>query len=711
MGDGYAIIWVTSFYGTGWVTYKGANGETVTVSDIRNGFLRTNDYIHVVKVAESEYQYLINGYTVHSTEVTGHEFATATFGKTYTYSTRLKNTKPSGNNDVRALVLTDVHGGFDKNGAVEYAQRAYNAFGFYNTFFDEKANADPTLVIFNGDLVGYVDEQRLKLMFEIMGNTTYGQYPIVYCRGNHELRGIDSTRLLDYLPTKTGEFYFDFTYGSLWGVVLDTGEDRQDMHKNNGLLSNYSNYLAKEENWLRTLRKPTDTTIKYRLGIHHIPSLESLGKYAPTPNNTPDGTVQNWYAGVDITDSMAHLDLQFAVAGHEHAYKIYDNSIRPSGILDGMTESEFKNLINAGKVTKKKVTTKGSLKEYEFGGYDVFYNGSTKIKFKTSSLTHKTFVAGGEWNGTAFFTLQCKDNTNQARLFALGAEGQIVGLNDDGSRNNDSATKFATRSNPYIVNFATPQNMAEDKIPEPIADKSATTNQVKLVGPTWNDNGFFETAGSLATPGKNITSKAIIKGTPAVIETGGDWYNVVWITDKKSAGYVQLTYDGTVYLFYDEVGGKRRCNDVVHTVKVPKKYLNNNKYFVVSYLVTHSSDEVATYTSGDYSSSPEYLFEDRSNDKTPNILLYANYKTYTAEVQDMASQLGKKAIEGLSTDFSFVAAAGDLCLEQMGATRDVAVAGNNEEFRDFFISATDLSGGTKLVVISRGNSECRGFYA
>ncbi len=704
MGDGYAIIWVTSFVGTGWVTYKGANDKTVTVSDMRNGFLRTNDYIHVVKVAESEYQYLINGYTVHSTEVTWHEFATATFGKTCTYSTRLKDTKPSGDQNVRALVLTDIH------------ESESRATGSFNVFSGLGKSADPTLVIFNGDLVHYIDETRLKDIFETMGNTTLGQYPIVYCRGNHELRGIDSTRLLDYFPTKTGELYFDFTYGSLWGVVLDTGEDRPDKHTGQALLSDYSTYLKKEENWLRSLRKPTDTSIKYRLGIQHIPNLETIGRNVVFEQ---DGkTVKEWYPGVNITDSMKHLDLQFAVAGHVHAYRIYDNALRESSEISGMTEAEVTELMQSGNVTYSQTKTRNedgkTLQLYEFGGLDVYKDNGTRINFVNSSLNHKTFTAGGDWNGAAFVALDIVNN--EARLFAGHSDMSYTdfAVNANGSRYTSDDVKagntkyeFGTNGkNSYAVPLASPRNLTPL---DPVDYNYPRHNILLPRSLTTSDSGQYYTGGSYAVAGHTNNNIKII-GTPAVIESGGDWYNVVWITDKQSAGYVQLYSDGQRYLFYDEVGGKRRSNDVVHTVKVPKKYLNNNKYLVANCLVTHSGHDV-TYASGNYCSSPEYLFEDRSNDKTPNILLYANYKSYTEKVDDMATQLAEKAIDGLSTDFSFVAAVGDLCLQQMGQTRDVAVAGNNEEFRDFFISATNLSGGTKLVVISRGNSECRGFYA
>lgn len=718
MGDGYAIIWVTTFNGMGWVTYK-KDGKEVTINDERNGLLRTYDYIHVVKVPLEDYDALCTGYTVHSKEVTGHSYGITTGDVECSYSTKLKDTKPDSNDTVRALVLTDIHGRFDGNGNVANASRAYNGF---KTFKGLGKSADPTLVIFPGDTVDYIDEKRLKLMFEIMGNTTYGQYPIVYCRGNHEFRGIDSTKLLDYLPTKTGEFYYDFTYGSLWGVVIDTGEERPDTHQYQGLLANYRNYLAKEENWLRGLKKPTTDpetgiAIKYRLGVHHMPNLESLGRKVDCDANNK---VTYWYPGVNITDSMKHLDLQFAVAGHVHKYRIYDNSIMPSGELTPAEEAAGTTVKGS---TKTLVDTYNNQPRYQFGGYDKFVKADkTNIEFVKSSLNHKTFTAGGDWNGVAFVALENKNNKYEARLFAghsdlsykdfaVNANGNRYTSDDEEAGNKKYVFGEGDR-NEYIIPLASERNLTAIAVDE--ETNYARTNQIKVANATWNSNYNLKSGSALAAPGVNTDAKAIIKGTPAVIESGGDWYNVVWITENQSAGYVHVNYNGKAYLFYDEVGGKLRSNDVVHTVKVPKEYLNNNKYYVVSYLVTHSPEN-ATYTNGEYSSSPEYLFEDRSNDKTPNILLYGNFKNWESntDVGELAQTLANKAIEGLSTDFSFVAATGDLCFQTLGTERPngIQAPGTDSCFRDFFVAATTLSKGNKLVVVSRGNSECRGFYA
>ncbi len=281
MGDGYAVIWATSFKGTGYLKYT-YNGKNYTVYDEKNNIVRTNDTIHVVKVPHEHLQG--NSYTVFSTEVTSHQYAITNYGTTISAGP-ISMKKYDGGSDFDILMLTDTHG------QLNWAKNVSKQF-----------SKDPDLVVFSGDIVDSIETKaEIAHMFNIMGTVTGGRYPVIYCRGNHETRGIYSTAILDYFPTKTGEFYFDFRYGPLWGVVIDTGEDKVDSHEYYGNLANYKEYNLKQEVWLRSLRP--DTTADYRLGIYHIPNINTL------PNS------------IDFSDSIAHLRFQIGISGHTHTCK------------------------------------------------------------------------------------------------------------------------------------------------------------------------------------------------------------------------------------------------------------------------------------------------------------------------------------------------------------------------------------------------------
>ena len=91
------------------------------------------------------------------------------------------------------------------------------------------------LLILNGDVPN--DSSTLENIFtiyKIVGAITGGEIPTVFSRGNHDLRGVYADCLSDYVPSCGGKTYYTFRVGSLWGMVLDCGEDKYDSHAEYG---------------------------------------------------------------------------------------------------------------------------------------------------------------------------------------------------------------------------------------------------------------------------------------------------------------------------------------------------------------------------------------------------------------------------------------------------------------------------------------------
>ncbi len=111
----------------------------------------------------------------------------------------------------RAYHLADVHG------QTERAKAAYAAFG----------TAD--FLILNGDLIEYCnDEEAFYTTLGLCCDLSEGRIPLVFARGNHDFRGKLAERFCDVFPTDSGRTYYTFRLGSVWGVVLDCGEDKGD---------------------------------------------------------------------------------------------------------------------------------------------------------------------------------------------------------------------------------------------------------------------------------------------------------------------------------------------------------------------------------------------------------------------------------------------------------------------------------------------------
>lgn len=441
MGDGYAVIWVTSFDGTGYITYT-YEGVEYTVYDEADGVLKTDENIHVVKVPHEHLS--DNEYTVYSKEVISHVGDKIEYGVTLSAGP-IKLKGYDGEETIDIIALTDIH---------TYLDRVTKTLSHITM--------DPDLFVILGDTIEFsAQTSHIEELFTIIGTVSGGQYPVVYCRGNHEAMGEAAPMLRDYFPTETEGMYYDFRFGPLYGVVVDTGADHDDDTDHYSDTVCFRDHSETEEAWLRSL--DADTDAKYRLAINHIPAIHDL------PN------------GIDMTDSMAHLGLQLGISGHEHYVEYL-----PVGTYEG--------------------------------------------------LNYPAYICGGKSGSDGYVAMLLTFDGDEARLKAVDMDGNTV-----------------------------------------------HENTVKLEGYFGERAPIVEVEKGLNGLVKMRSSNLVtITAGPVVIETGDDYYTVVWTTDKTASGAVEYTYNGKTYQVFDQQIGNR-IFDTVHSVKVPKEHLNGNSYAVLSF--------------------------------------------------------------------------------------------------------------------------------
>ncbi|MDR3345314.1 MAG: metallophosphoesterase [Oscillospiraceae bacterium] len=306
-GGSYAIVWVTSKRGTGWVTFS-SGGTDYTVYEQSSGTIKSDDTIHVVKVPKAKLDN--NSYSVHS-QYTFLNFAYFSIkGKTVDSST-YNFRGYSGQDEIKALTFSDIHG--------LYA----------DSFIVAKMLVDkPDLVLLPGDIT--LDWLLVKQTFvdEVLNTAAVlseSSCPVVYARGNHETRGAFATEVKKYFPTNTGELYFTTNYGPISMLVLDTGEDKVDTDPEYGGLANFEAYRAQQYEWMTNLQKDVSQDYQYRMTIAHIPTIDN-------------------HFGTDwIAPMKNNLDINFMVSGHTDPNAIWRNVTDfPIFVDGGRTGSEFR---------------------------------------------------------------------------------------------------------------------------------------------------------------------------------------------------------------------------------------------------------------------------------------------------------------------------------------------------------------------------------
>lgn len=181
--------------------------------DEQNGVMRSASEVHRVTVPMTALD-ATGGYTVCVRPIVERKpyFTQTAATQEYVFSF-----KPIPADNIRAYHLADAHGRIDEPIA------AARAFG----------NID--LLILNGDIVSFNDSpEDCHHTFLIADALTHGGIPIVYTRGNHDLRGYYAEHRAAYTPLANGKPYYTVRLGSLWCVILDCAEDKPDDHAEYG---------------------------------------------------------------------------------------------------------------------------------------------------------------------------------------------------------------------------------------------------------------------------------------------------------------------------------------------------------------------------------------------------------------------------------------------------------------------------------------------
>jgi Icc-related predicted phosphoesterase len=182
---------------------------------------------------------------------------------------------------------------------------------FRRLFKDSKGKYD--FVVFNGDMTSTINtgndiiKNYLRSAAELFASDT----PFYMARGNHEYRGNNATKYLDYFDTGTGKTYYTFKYGKFFFIVLDSGEDKADSDIRNLDIMITEPYIKEEALWLKKVVQSEDfRNAETRIVFSHI---------QPDP--------KSWHGNLMVSEyfvpvlNKAGIDLM--LCGHIHKYRYY----------------------------------------------------------------------------------------------------------------------------------------------------------------------------------------------------------------------------------------------------------------------------------------------------------------------------------------------------------------------------------------------------
>lgn len=190
------------------------------------------------------------------------------FGDTLTTRFYKFRTPSDTDTDFTALVFNDLH----------QVKSAYDAL------LTSLKGVDYDFVVFNGDCIPepYNREDAIRMIHNIADPIDGAEKPIVFIRGNHEIRDFYSAGMHRLIGYRNDLTYGAFNWGDTRFVVLDLGEDKPDDHWAYAGLNDFTSLRQDQLAFLQQEVKSREfRKASRRVLISHIPVFGNTDEYQP----------------------------------------------------------------------------------------------------------------------------------------------------------------------------------------------------------------------------------------------------------------------------------------------------------------------------------------------------------------------------------------------------------------------------------------------
>ena len=363
--DTYQIVFGTNHSATAWVEIGGE-----AYYDLFAGSMKSQDTVHKITVPQEKLD-TAGAYSIHAEKMIYRGPFGGFKGKEISkdYNFRPVNTEDG----LVYYTMTDVH--HARQGAVDAALAVENL----------------DFLVILGDSVGMVEYEKDVWFSNLLAHqVTGGQIPVVYARGNHEIKGACAESLYKYVGSKNESFFYWFTLSDVFGITLDLGEDH-------------------DEGWWEFYG--TD-----RFALYHEEQTRFLQELVQTKP----------YEAYAYTMVACHIPIQFVNSRKDHEevkaeWAALLNQIRPDLVVYGhqhdlypflegqetMYNAQGKLLYNSQFTGTEGKTYGGYLTDYTFDGFIAGRRGTAQVD-SISSLNRKDHVGLAVYADMAEKTQVCR---------------------------------------------------------------------------------------------------------------------------------------------------------------------------------------------------------------------------------------------------------------------------------------------------------------
>lgn len=325
--DTLSVTWTTNKRSTGWVEYGPNNNELTTVNSSKHGIVDGYTTYHKILIDIPTTGEFI--FRAGSQEVKNYYQCNVEYGK-HIYSDFIKYKDSRKNADTSFYILSDVHERTD----------------IYKKYL---SNNDYDFVVLNGDVICSADTERIIVnkFLSPFSRALDNSKPYYFVRGNHETRGALCREIPNYISLPNDRYYYTFTNGLIFAIVLDTAEDKLDDHEEYSGLADFERYKREQTEWLEKVKQSEAyKNAKYKIAFSHIP----LNTYYNDDEYPSFSEIESDW--VELLNSIG-IDVLFS--GHTHDSQVIEpvNTSHNFPIIIGGGYKEAQSGYEALKVTIK----------------------------------------------------------------------------------------------------------------------------------------------------------------------------------------------------------------------------------------------------------------------------------------------------------------------------------------------------------------------
>lgn len=265
---GITVLWQTNTPSYSWVEWGIDSTDLRRAHTLLAGQVMANNKLNKIRldgIGSGKKYY----YRIVSREIVAFGAYSKTFGGEYRSPLYTFELPANAQSDFSAVIFNDLH---QNRATLDALMEVVKRGGEYD------------FTIFNGDCIDDPVSESQAISSIAYLNDVVGAScrPVVYIRGNHEIRGAFSmlfTTLFDYVG---GQSYGAMNWGDTRIVMLDCGEDKPDETEVYYGLNDFDGFRRDQLDFLKMEHSSAEfKKASHRVLIHHIPLWGLDGEYNP----------------------------------------------------------------------------------------------------------------------------------------------------------------------------------------------------------------------------------------------------------------------------------------------------------------------------------------------------------------------------------------------------------------------------------------------